>query len=68
MNDLSPIGQLRPYGCSYIFVMTDQLASSKTFKIRKTMRVQRTQEAQEQEEVANLKDLRLSEADNGHPN
>jgi hypothetical protein len=32
------------------------------------MRVQRTQEAQEQEEVANLKDLRLSEADNEHAN
>jgi hypothetical protein len=43
--------------------MTD-LQTSKTFKIRKTLRLQRTQEAQEQEEVINLKDLRLKESDN----
>ncbi len=44
--------------------MNDQ-NSSKTFKIRKTLKLTRTQEAQEQEEVANLQDLRLKEADNG---
>lgn len=41
-----------------------ELQSSKTFKIRKTLRLQRTQEAQEQEEVANLNDLRLKDSEN----